>query len=276
MNKLIVETYFANFENYDMFAAAVEPLKAKGVGVELHIFDDSDFNRRLCAQRARFQDYYTTFHGPHKGVEAAAPMGSPTQEKMISAWREAYRIYRLFQGHSMVLHTNQRAFQPQEKAALQKQSIDTMNILLDMAQEQQVQVLVENVGWANTSSLLFDEDEFIALFQRLRPWACCLIDTGHAFINRWNMERVISALAPKIKAYHLHNNDGVKDIHRPVFGQGLFYSLEDTIKLLKIMEKYTPDADWILEYAPYQDVTPQLVVQECERLYQLLEQGILK
>ena len=51
---------------------------------------------------------------------------------------------------------------------------------------------------------------------------------------------------------------------------------QDTIKLLKIMEKYTPDADWILEYAPYQDVTPQLVVQECERLYQLLEQGILK
>ena len=50
MNKLIVETYFANFENYDMFAAAVEPLKAKGVGVELHIFDDSDFNRRLCAR----------------------------------------------------------------------------------------------------------------------------------------------------------------------------------------------------------------------------------
>ncbi len=276
MKKLIVETYFADFENYDLFAAAIEPLKEKGIGIELHIFDDAAFNQRLCAQRERFQDYYTTFHGPHRGVEAAAPMGSPTQQKMLNAWREAYRIYRLFQGRSIVLHTNQRAFTPQEKAALQEQSIGTMNLLLDMAQEQQVQVLVENVGWANASSMLFDQDEFIDLFGRLRPWARCLIDTGHALINRWDMEKVIAALAPKIGAYHLHNNDGVKDIHRPLFDQGLFYSREDTVNLLRIMEKYTPDADWILEYAPYKDVTPQRVIQECRQLYGLLEEGTLR
>lgn len=275
MNKLIVESYFADFEDYDMLLAALEPLYDKGIGVELHIFDDAEFNARLLSQKDRFAKYYMAFHGPHRGVEVASAKGSEIRRRAIDAWTRAFSIYGEFNAKSIVLHTNQLSFRPQEKALLQEQSIDTMNEILDLGKEAGADVLVENVGWVNTDSMLFGEDEFIALFDRLRPWADCLIDVGHAFINRWDMEKVISALKHKIKAYHLHNNDGVVDSHRPMFERGLFYSEDDTAKLLQIMEKYTPGADWILEYAPSENVTPQLVVEECNKFYSMNDGGAL-
>ena len=136
-----------------------------------------------------------------------------------------------------------------------------------MAKEAGAKVLVENVGLDNRGNCLFNQEDFIGLFDQLRSWAGCLIDTGHAFINRWDMERVISALAGKIEGYHLHNNDGKNDIHRPMFEEGLFYSKQDTLQLLHCMNRYTPKADWILEYAPDPDTTPQVVINECNQFY---------
>jgi len=267
MNKLIVETYFASFENYDMLLETTQPLEDQGIGIELHAFNDDAFNRRALAQRNRLKKYYTTFHGPHMGVELASAPGSDGQKNALHAWEEAFKLYRAFDAHSIVMHTHQLAFRPQERKTLQKLSIDNMNIVLDMAKEAGANVLVENVGWHNRDSYLFNEDEFIHLFSQLRPWAKCLIDTGHAFINRWDMEKVISALADKIDGYHLHNNDGESDIHRPMFEEGLFYTREDTLRLLRIMNRYTPNADWILEYAPDPKTTPQVVIDECRQFY---------
>ena len=269
MNRLIVECYCANFENYDLFEAILRPLRAQGIGIELSIFDDSAYNARLIAQRRRFSGDYTTFHGPHVGVEAASPADSPAQKRIIAAYAEALKIYAQFHAHSMVMHTNQRAFRPEEKARLQAQSVLTINAILDMARAAGADLLVENVGWANAGSMLFDQDEFIALFSRLRPWAHCLLDTGHAMINGWDFERVIAALAPKIKAYHLHNNDGKRDIHRPMFDKGLLYGEADVRRLMGLIEKYTPNADWILEYAPGSHITPALIAEECQKMLAL-------
>ena len=269
MNKLVLETYFCNFEDYDMFDRTLDALKDEDIGIELHIFDDPAFNARLRAKRDHYASFYTTFHGPHMGVELASPKGSAVQKRGIAAWEEAFRMYLEFGAHGIVMHTNQLSFRPEDKAHLQQQSIDTMNILLDSAQPLGIDVLVENVGWHNTDSMLFDEDEFIALFDKLRPWAHCLLDTGHAFINRWDMEKVIKALAHRIKAYHLHNNDGEQDTHHPLFEAGGFYSEADIVALLGMMDRHTPDADWILEYAPCPKITPEVVVHECKRLLDL-------
>jgi sugar phosphate isomerase/epimerase len=270
MKNLSIEVYCANFENYDLFEQIMAPLKDKGIGIELSIFDDDAYNARLLAQKARFSQYHTTFHGPHVGVEAASPAGSPAQKKMVDAFEESFRICNEFRASGIVIHTNQRSFRPEEKARLQEESIATLNIILDMARQYGVDLWVENVGWSNRDSLLFDEDEFIDLFDRLRPWANCLIDTGHAMINRWDFEKVIRALSHKIKAYHIHNNDGQRDTHRPMFESGQFYSEAQTRALAQIMEKYTPDAEWILEYAPGSHISPELIARECDKLLTIL------
>lgn len=271
MNRLIVACYCVNFENYDALESILEPLKKYGVGVELAIFDDPAYIGRLRAARKRFAQHYVTFHAPHLEVEATSPEGSEGHARIVRALAESFRIYREFGAHSIVMHTNQVSFRPEEKPMLKDRSLHTLLKIGRMAADQGVNLLIENVGEAIFDSLLFDEDEFIGLFDRVHPASGCLIDIGHAMINDWDFEKVIRALRPRIRSYHLHNNDGRADIHRPLFEEGMKYDGPRLKELLAWADRYTPEADWVLEYAPGPHITPALVEGEVRRLLELME-----
>ena len=80
---------------------------------------------------------------------------------------------------------------------------------------------------------------------------------------------MVEALGDRVEAYHLHNNAGDADSHRPMFEEGLRYSREDFRKLFRVMEEKSPKADWILEYAPGEHITTQLMVEEVRTLLEL-------
>lgn len=66
--------------------------------------------------------------------------------------------------------------------------------------------------------------------------------------NHWDIPKLISQLGTRIKGYHLHNTDGVHDLHRPMFEEGLWYTPEEMERLLRQIGRETPDADLVLEY----------------------------
>ena len=270
MNKLIVACYCANFENYDLLQRIIDQLAPYDVGVELAIFDDPGYSARLQALRERFKPYYTTFHAPHIEVEATSPEGSEGHRRILRALQQSFDIYRTFDAHSIVMHTNQIPFTEPEREGLQQQSIRTLNQIGQTAAERGVNLLIENVGECIHNNMLFGEDDFIELFTRVHPDSGCLIDIGHAMINDWNFEKVISALGPRIRAYHLHNNDGRADSHRPLFESGMKYNSEQLKELLGWADQYSPEADWILEYAPGEHITPALVEGEVRQLLELV------
>jgi len=270
MNKLIVACYCVNFENYDALDSILQPLQEYGVGVELSIFDDPGYIARLRAARERYLPYYVTFHAPHLEVEATSPEGSKERARIVRALSESFAISKEFDAHSIVMHTNQVSFRPEEKPLLQNRSVSTLLEIGHLAAEQGVNLLIENVGEAIFDSLLFDEDEFIHLFDMLHPSSGCLIDIGHAMINDWDFEKVIRGLRHKIRSYHLHNNDGHADIHRPLFENGMKYDRLRLRELLAWADRYTPEADWVLEYAPGPHITPTLVEDEVRQLLALV------
>ena len=51
--------------------------------------------------------------------------------------------------------------------------------------------------------------------------------------NHWDIPKLISQLGTRIKGYHLHNTDGVHDLHRPMFEEGLWYTPEEMERLLR-------------------------------------------
>ncbi|MGZ9584908.1 sugar phosphate isomerase/epimerase family protein [Paenibacillus marinisediminis] len=79
-----------------------------------------------------------------------------------------------------------------------------------------IDLAVENVGFGETA--LFNEDEFVRLFDEI-PTITALIDVGHAFINGWNTPNVLQSLGQRLSAVHLHDNDGIGDLHQPI-GEG--------------------------------------------------------
>jgi len=271
MNKLVVACYCANFENYDFFEKLLEGVKDRGVGIELSFFDDPGYLERLKAQKERFADYYTTFHGAHLEVEATSPEGSEGYKRIVRSFSESMQIMKEFNGQSLVLHTNQTKVTPETKAELMKNSLHTLNVIGEEAAREGIQLVIENVGETIYETLLFDEDEFIDLFNKVNPASGCLIDVGHAMINEWDMKRVIRALGSRIKAYHLHNNDGTADSHRPMFEPGNKFTKEMFADLLACAEEYSPDADWILEYSPTDVITPELIKYEVDEVLKLVK-----
>jgi len=272
MRRFVVACYCCNFDNYDLLSTILERLRFADAGVELSMFSDKpEYRARLLRQAERFQDYYTTFHGPYAEVEASSPLDSPAHRRMVEAFSEAFGIYRRFDAHSLVIHTNQRASKPEEKAGLHRNAIATLSEIAKSAALAGVELLVENVGETVHGNMLFDEDEFIALFDALPPSAGCLVDIGHAIVNDWDFERLISRLGARIKAYHLHNNDGTADSHRPLFEAGMKYSPERLRSLFGTMDRYTPDADWIVEYAPGPHITPELLADDARRILDMIK-----
>ena len=75
------------------------------------------------------------------------------------------------------------------------------------------------------------------------PGLHCVLDVGHAIVTGMDIGAVQRTLRERICAYHLHNNDGVHDLHNRL-REGVF----DWTDFAKNCAQYTPDAAGVLEY----------------------------
>ena len=125
--------------------------------------------------------------------------------------------------------------------------------------ERDVHLTVENVGYPAKNNALFTQDAFVQFVLDLPEELGALIDTGHAMANHWDIPELIKTLGKRIRGYHLHNTDGIHDLHRPIFEQNLWYDRSKMENLLETAAEYSPDADLILEYAPGEHITPELL-----------------
>lgn len=272
MKNLNIACYCVDFNNYDFLLEILERTAFAGTGAELSMFSDRpEYMEELLGQRERFSRYPVTFHGPYMEVEATEDKGSVGYEKIKQAYEMAFDVYEKFQANSIVMHTNQREIPPEKKKTYQKNATEVIAEIAEKARNRKVNLLVENVGETMYGNLLFDEQEYIDLFQKLPDSTGALIDIGHAILNGWNLERVIRKLGGRIRSYHLHNNDGSGDIHRPLFQKGMLLDEKKLQSLFLVMEEVTPNADWILEYAPGEHITAELMEQETRKLLRLLE-----
>lgn len=120
---------------------------------------------------------------------------------------------------------------------------------------QGIRPTVENVGFPLKNSVLFDQAEFEALFDQLPPEVGCLLDTGHALLNHWDIPALIRRLGSRIWGYHLNNNDGLHDSHYPIYDPDGVCPPQEMDEILRSIAKYSPQADLVLEYAPSPRVT---------------------
>lgn len=266
MKTLLNASYAVNFDDYETLAQMTLP----GTGVELCLFSDKpEYMQALRAQKARFSGMPVTLHGPFREVDAANPHGSEKHRQIIAAYEDALDVYDLFGAHSMVMHTHSGSRPVADKQARQQQSLSTILEIGEMARARGAQLTVENVGFCFKDTVLFDEDEFIELILGLPGHIGCLIDTGHMIVNRWDACRVVKALGSRIWSYHIHNNDGTRDGHRPPYEPGLLYTPAQIDELFACMEQYSPQADWVLEYEPGPHISIESVKGDLQRMLKI-------
>ena len=265
---VFLSTYCVDFRHYDKLKQMLTELDDIPVGVEFATsWNYPEFNALLDAQVERFRGIPTTLHAPFG--ESCCAQGTEEYRRMEAKFDRAFGWYQAFDASSMVMHTHKRKVSPEEAPQLKALAEEVICRMADRARREGVRLTVENVGFSSKGSLLYDQEEFIRLFDRLPEDVGALIDTGHAMMNRWDIPDVIRRLGSRIKGYHLHNNDGKADLHLPLFSDG-YYSASQTERLLHTIREYSPDADLILEYSPGPHIGTDLFHDEIRRMMDLL------
>lgn len=269
MYQIINADYCVHYDNADFLLDVARSVP--GTGVEVSIFTDKpEHTAKQRSQKALFTSVPLTFHGPFVDCETASAPGTQERSYFLDCWRRSFDMYEEFGAHSIVLHTHHMKNIPEaDKETLRGYATDAIFEVARMAIDRKVNLTVENVGTRAKNAVLFDQDQYLALFEQLPQEIGSLIDIGHAFINHWDVAHVLTTLGTRIRSYHLHNNSGNADSHRPMFEQGNYYTAEEMINLLLLTNRVSPDAEWIMEYCYGEHITKELLVADLTTLQAL-------
>ena len=270
MRDIYLSTYCVAFQDYPWLAECIRTFPDFPVGVEFATsWTTPNFDENLVRQIPVFSHLPITLHAPF--VEECTIPGSPEEQFMEKEYNKACRLYHQFHATSMVMHTHEGSFPAQEGDRWRARSLE---VLLDWTRrmiDEGIHVTVENVGYPKKNSVLFDQEQFVALFDRLPQEVGCLIDTGHAMLNRWDIPALIRRMGTRINGYHLNNNDGFHDSHYPIYDPEGFCSHQEMDDILRAIAQYTPQAHLVLEYAPDGRATTPVIHSDIRRVVQITE-----
>lgn len=117
---------------------------------------------------------------------------------------------------------------PDSSQAAMANFIDSIRQVLDYAQPHGVKILVENnicTTDMRGKLILMEQSEFLTLFRALpTPHLGLLLDTGHLNVTSHTLGfdplEFIEEMSSFIRAFHVHENDGIRDSHNPIQSRG--------------------------------------------------------
>ncbi|MFQ9934846.1 MAG: sugar phosphate isomerase/epimerase family protein [Phascolarctobacterium faecium] len=141
-----------------------------------------------------------SIHGPCVAVNLA----DSSDEYYLKAYAQTFTYAQKIKAEFVVVHTNE--IYHGEVAAVKELVYQRLAEVISLAQSYGVQVVIENVGLRPCGSLLFDFEEYLALFERY-PQALALLDTGHAHVNGWDLTNRETAAEA---AVHVRDNGSMR------------------------------------------------------------------
>lgn len=105
-----------------------------------------------------------------------------------------------------------------------------------------ITIAFENI--APPSMALFTQEEYIRALDGVDPCVKFLLDVGHAHFNHWDIPAVIEGIGDRLCGFHLHDNDGSGDAHRPI-GHGTI----PWDACFAVMRELPKNVVYVMEYA---------------------------
>lgn len=212
----------------------------------------------------RFQGFNgpLSVHGPIWELNLASARYPAIRQYSYDVYRESLEWCAKVGAEHMVIHPNLYSTPLFSKTESQQYAKESLRRLGEEAQRLNVALAVENVGFHEYA--LFNQEEYIQLFDEISTISA-LIDVGHAHVNGWDIPFLIRSLGARIKAVHLHDNDGKEDLHQPI-GRGtiewelIWSALNDLSHPYRAILEYGEDAslDILLEHG--KEVERKLVI----------------
>jgi sugar phosphate isomerase/epimerase len=220
----------------------IEKIKEPKLGIELFPeWHSPVFCDMVARYTENFRQYPSSLHGPYYYTEHSKGEGTEEYAKALHYFQQTLELSRSLHSSYIVYHHNNCRIEPERREEMVRNSARNLLMLRDEAQKFGARLAIENAGVLSRGNMLFDEAQFIRMAQEIPD--AILLDVGHAHANGWDLKQVIKALAPKIIAYHVHNNDGHEDRHERILNGTLNFN-----RFLAYYREYTPQADIVIEY----------------------------
>lgn len=207
----------------------------------LAMFDLPKFEDELIKTLNELRKHQIAFHGPVFCAEHSAARGTAEYEETMYHVGLTRKYAEILRSRHFTMHLNNCRVDPARKSEMLYNAQENYKELQEMFGAFDCPIYIENTGTILQGNMLLDQQEFTDVCRDQKYDV--LIDIGHANANGWDLYRLIDDLQPQIRAYHLHNNDGMHDQHRRLHDGTI-----DFTSLLQYILQKTPDADLIIEY----------------------------
>lgn len=188
-------------------------------------------------------------------------LANPNDRNWFRVYKDTILFAKKYQAEFVVVHTNEAWMG--DKLRVQRLVEERVLHIVTFAREQGVRLLIENVGLVSKNSLLYDWEDYQALLDRFSDCGA-LIDTGHAYINGWDLVTVVRTLGERMQAMHLHDNDGQEDLHRCISHGDICWE-----SLLAAVAAYAPQTKLVLEYSNISGIQLGEHIEELKCKYSL-------
>ncbi|MDP6546712.1 MAG: sugar phosphate isomerase/epimerase family protein [Phycisphaerae bacterium] len=205
----------------DVTGEAIELLCNQGVDIIeappsfLLDFDDTGVQtntERLTAAGIRIN----VCHGPFSHDDDISVIDPSARAAALERQLLALRRAALTGAHCMVVHPSG----PVDASELDARTDNLragLEAMLEVAEQTGVKLALENMLPKHLCSRVADIRGFLDEFDT--PLLSVCFDVGHANVGPENIQQAITALEDRIIAFHLHDNDGTRDIHvQPPYG----------------------------------------------------------
>lgn len=185
-----------------------------------------------------------SIHAPFQG-HALDMAFTDNADALYATLRAPFGLYHQYNADFYVIHTNvayPQALTHAERADGFQRVEARLARLQDLCAQEGVTMLVENLAFGNGKHTLCDQADFLRLFEN-NPALNCLVDTGHALLGGLDIYAIQRALGRRLRAYHVHDNDGVADAHERIATGKI-----DWARFGEGARKYTPGATYVMEY----------------------------
>ena len=233
--------YISNLYSQGLSCGSMQKIPSD-IGIEIFCETGNDYYwDHLLPVLMKDRPVPLSLHGPFQRLDLSDP--NVDFEPMKDAYVWAFELGKKFGAKDCVCHPYaSRKSENKRKLSVDKSKEISLQRILELnrlAEKAGIKLLVENMPEPDG---LLDEKGFIDLFSPYHELSF-LIDTGHAHLQRWNMDLAFERLGSRILAYHINDNKGDVDSHLKV-GEGTF----DWEHFFNCYRKYTPKANLVLEY----------------------------
>ena len=258
MNKNLV--YISDLIFYKKSSKEILELLEKNKIENLELFIeplDEEYTKKMIEILEKYQFKSVSFHGPFRKCNLA-DMTKDSWEKTLYSYEESLKLSKKYNPHFMVLHSNEGIPSHKIDEGLKNKISEKIDLLVKLGSKYDIDIVIENVGIGK--NMVFSQKEYENLI--LKNNYKCLIDIGHAYLNRWNINELIRNLKNNILGFHFHNNNGLHDEHKHIFN-GKF----DYLPLVELIKIYTPGANIVLEYDFNEN--PEILFDDYNKLKEL-------